>query len=180
MGNTASDSSDLGTLVLIELWFRPLASKVAASVGGEHSFLVLCFSKQGLKTYFLVEKLHTGNVKWTELDRNARKKLAIQRANKEIRLERSACRVGGTKQHLEGGIREKDVREITDRHTGHYDVHSANCHSLSQEIWNRCVEKSKEIKEKPQSGLSRLAKFLGGGASMQSHAQTRDKRNACN
>ena len=177
--NKRGDVVDESMVVdLIEVWFRPLRSALASNVfGGKHSFTVVRL--EGDKSYFQIEKLHDGTVSFRKLTREDVLQLAIKKCNSAqngfVKAKHALKTTGNGRSrasHVRKNVTVRALRQIVKKHTGHYQVHDANCHKLSTDLWNAVVVEEKELEQQFQSTLSYLASFLGVNASMASHANT--------
>lgn len=133
--------------------------------------------------HHLIEKHHDGSVDVLELDRDARVKLGVQhakRASTGVTKDKVAflCRGGSTEavrswSGIKAGVTLEMIKDrVIVKHEGYYDVHTANCHMLTQAIWNEVVMERKRLSGKPQAGLTWMASWIGVGASMRHDART--------
>ena len=153
------------TIDVCEFWLRPLGQAVAAAFGGKHSFVVL---RTQDKAYRLLEKHADGACETRVLPRSEyigfttkKKRLGWEKRRTASRLQNNQSKHASLRKGLTLGA----LRKVTEIHDGVYDVHSANCHAYSKDVWNACVVPRKEAAQKEQHGLSRLAQFIGIGAS---------------
>jgi hypothetical protein len=156
---------DALTIDVCELWLRPLAQAAAAAFGGKHSFVVV---RAQDKTYRLLEKHADGACETRLLPRSEYVGYATQKKKLGWEKRRTASRLRGDRSKnasLRAGVTLGALRAVMENHDGVYDVHSANCHAYSKDVWNACVVPRKEAAQKEQHGLSRIAHFIGIGAS---------------
>lgn len=158
-----------------ELWLRPLAQAVAAAFGGKHSFIVLRLQD---KTYRLAEKHADGICEVRVLPRSEYISYTTKMKKVGWEKRRTASRLQGNsskKASLRKGIKLGELRIITESHDGVYDVHNANCHAYSKDLWNACVMARKGVAQKEQHSLSRMAAAIGIGASTRVRVQNQEE-----
>ena len=154
-----------------ELWLRPLEQAVAAAFGGKHSFIVVRLQD---KTYRLIEKHADGVCETRRLQRSEYIGYATKKKRLGWEKRRTASRLSGGRSKnasLRAGVSLRDLRAVAEQHDAFYDVHYANCHALSRDVWNACVVPRKEAAQKEQHGLSRFAQLVGIGMSTRVNAE---------